>query len=86
VNIMACLCGCGRAAYSRGLAATCYSRTHKRIKAGITTEAAEMAAGRMAANRTAEALAMLKARQRKAVTSCKARGTSGVPISDFPTT
>ncbi len=53
---IACLAGCGRVRFSRGLCPNCRHKLRKAIKAGFTTEALEMAAGRLLPNRTHEGL------------------------------
>lgn len=46
-EVRACLCGCRRVATVRGLFASCAAAVNRRIRSGKTTEAAEIAAGRM---------------------------------------
>lgn len=43
---IACLCGCGRIGRTRGLAIGCYNKVALQVKAGTTTWAKEIKAGR----------------------------------------
>jgi hypothetical protein len=45
--MIGCLANCGRVATCRGPCAACHARMRQRVRAGETTEAAEVAAGRL---------------------------------------